>query len=146
MVLTKISSACTNVTALVRAAECDVVCKSLNLLPLDNFMDTTFLCSGPSTSLQATSHLNGSTPMAVSPVLTLTSSKHSMFLSQPPRPLCFLCSPACSMLAVTHLPFQRSSLCQSHSTLPCSTYSRWTPGSPGGFGGLQVDSTRIPQK
>ena len=22
------------------------------------------------------------------------------------------------------------------STLPCSTYLRWTPGSPGGFGGL----------
>ena len=32
------------------------------------------------------------------------------------------------------------------STLPCSTYSRWTPGSPGGFGGLQMESTRIPQK
>ena len=32
------------------------------------------------------------------------------------------------------------------STLPCSTYSRWTPGSPGGFGGLQLESTRIPQK
>ena len=32
------------------------------------------------------------------------------------------------------------------STLPCSTYSRWTPGSPGGFGGLHLESTRIPQK
>ena len=32
------------------------------------------------------------------------------------------------------------------STLPCSTYSRWTPGSPGGFGGFQMESTRIPQK
>jgi len=29
------------------------------------------------------------------------------------------------------------------STLPCSTYSRWTPGSPGGFGGLHLESTRI---
>ena len=33
-----------------------------------------------------------------------------------------------------------------YSTLPCSTYSRWTPGSPGGFGGLHLESTRIPQK
>ena len=32
------------------------------------------------------------------------------------------------------------------STLPCSTYSRWTAGSPGGFGGLHLESTRIPQK
>ena len=110
------SSACSNVTALVRAAECDVVRNSLNFPPLDNFMDTTFLCSGPSTSLQATSHLNGSTPTAVSPVLTLTSSKYSIFLSQPPQLLCFLYSPARSMLVVTHLPFQHSSLCQSRNT------------------------------
>ena len=42
--------------------------------------------------------------------------------------------------------FPKYSNNQLTSTLPCSTYSRWTPGSPGGFGGLHLESTRIPQK
>ena len=72
--------------------------------------------TGASTSLQANSSLNGSTPTAVSSVLTLTSCKHSIFLSQPPQPLYFLRNLARSMLAVTRLPFQRSSLRRSRNT------------------------------
>ena len=115
MVTTNISNAYTNVTDLVRAAESGVVRKLLNIPSLNEFMDTISCCSGPSTSLQTTSSLNGLTPTAVSSVITLTSSKYSVFLSQPPRPLCFLRSPARSMLAVTHLRFQHSSLRQSRN-------------------------------
>ena len=100
-------------TALIRASESDVVCKPLHISSLNEFADTLLDCSGPSTSLQTISSHNGTTPTAVSLMLTLTSCKHSIFLSwQPPRPLCFLHSPARSMLAVAHLPSQHSSLSQ----------------------------------
>ena len=81
---------------------------------MDELMDTTFSCSGPSTSLQATYSPNISTLTGVSS-FSLTSSMYSVFLSQPPRPLYFLRSPARSMLAVTHLRFQHSSLRQSRN-------------------------------
>ena len=101
-------------TTLVGAADSDIVRKPLIIPSVDELMDTTFSCSGPSTSLQATYSLNGSTLTDVSS-FTLTSSKYSVFLSQPPRPLYFLRSPARSMLAVTHLRFQHSSLRQSRN-------------------------------
>ena len=101
-------------TTLVRTADSDVLRKPLIIRSMDELMDTTFSCSGPSTSLQATYFLNRSTLTGVSS-FSLTSSKYSVFLSQPPRPLYFLRSPARSMLAVTHLRIQHSSLRQSRN-------------------------------